>query len=251
MQAIWQKYTDASISKTINLPSTATVEDVSDSYMSAWELGCKGTTVYRDGCRAGVMTLIDKEDKLSNIYEQYGDKVIPIGVKPPKQSYMKRKRVKTDKGKKFYFMTGYLEPTFDRPFELFIVTNYSESNDVTSSLIDRVRNLLEDKGVDKGVIDDLKHKVKKNNQNNIDRIARLISMALRHNIKLTDIVEVLDEYTESISTLIYHIKKHIESLIKDETVVESERCPECGLEVIYMNGCKQCIDAYECGWSKC
>lgn len=79
MQSVWQKHIDASISSTVNLPNSATVEDCESLFISAWEHGLKGVTIYRDGCkRSGILTLdnddvesnddIEVENQLSNSY---------------------------------------------------------------------------------------------------------------------------------------------------------------------------------------
>ncbi|WP_434794458.1 Vitamin B12-dependent ribonucleoside-diphosphate reductase [Terrisporobacter petrolearius] len=61
IQGVWQNYIDASISSTINLPYEATVEDVYNIYMSAWESKLKGITIYRDGCERSGVLLNDKK----------------------------------------------------------------------------------------------------------------------------------------------------------------------------------------------
>ena len=71
MQATWQKYIDASISSTINLPYEATIEDVYKIYMSAWENKLKGITIYRDGCeRSGVLLNDKKSNKEKKVKEE-------------------------------------------------------------------------------------------------------------------------------------------------------------------------------------
>ena len=56
MQAIWQRYVHNGVSKTVNMPNNATVEDVKQAYFRAWERSCKGITVFRDGCKTGVLS---------------------------------------------------------------------------------------------------------------------------------------------------------------------------------------------------
>jgi len=51
MAARWQRYVDNAISKTVNLPTDATVADVAETYRLCWEMGCKGTALYREGSR--------------------------------------------------------------------------------------------------------------------------------------------------------------------------------------------------------
>jgi len=66
MQAAWQMYTDNAVSKTINFPHTATIDEVESAYMMAWKMGCKGITIYRDGSKEGQILSIGTENKQTN-----------------------------------------------------------------------------------------------------------------------------------------------------------------------------------------
>ena len=63
IQAAWQKYFDNSISKTVNFPQPADVEAVKTVYMMAWKLGCKGTTIYRDGSKQDQVLSTSRKDE--------------------------------------------------------------------------------------------------------------------------------------------------------------------------------------------
>lgn len=79
MQAVMQKYVDNSISSTVNLENDATPEDIYDIYLAAWESGCKGITVFRDGCRRGNILGVaaKKEEKADGPKPAEGQPVCP------------------------------------------------------------------------------------------------------------------------------------------------------------------------------
>src|SRR5690606_29580216 len=63
MQATIQNRVDNAVSKTINLPHSATIEDIGNCYLRAFELGLKGITVFRDGCKKGTITVGEKKQQ--------------------------------------------------------------------------------------------------------------------------------------------------------------------------------------------
>lgn len=73
MQAAWQKYTDNAVSKTINFPHNATLDDVEAAYLSAWKTGCKGITIYRDGSKdIQILSVGTKSEKLDSRFQISG-----------------------------------------------------------------------------------------------------------------------------------------------------------------------------------
>lgn len=82
IQSTWQNHIDASISSTVNLPESATVTDVENLFSTAWEMGLKGVTIFRDGCkRAGILTLSSDDPEIEsepeNTYTEDGKMICP------------------------------------------------------------------------------------------------------------------------------------------------------------------------------
>lgn len=106
VQSVWQKFIDAAISSTVNLNEDATPDDIYDLYITAWELGLKGVTVFRDNCyRTAILTTNDKEEKEENAETTLKrGEVIPISD----NSYGLKKTLTTGCG------TLHLESFYDR-----------------------------------------------------------------------------------------------------------------------------------------
>jgi ribonucleoside-diphosphate reductase alpha chain len=113
-QAAFQRYTDNGVSKTINLPNEASEEDVASAYRLAWELGCLGITVFRDGCKGEQVLHVGVKDKAATAAPGAG----PAVVKPRPHSLSGRTyRSETPIGTAFITVNE----TDDRePFEVFV-----------------------------------------------------------------------------------------------------------------------------------
>src|SRR2546422_2285497 len=116
-QAAFQRSTDNGVSKTINLPNSASEEDVARAYRLAWELGCLGITVFRDGCKGEQVLNIGvsaKKDKSASVAATTGQAVI----KPrPRSLRGSTYRTQTPIGTAWITVTE----TEDRePFEVFV-----------------------------------------------------------------------------------------------------------------------------------
>jgi len=223
MQAAFQRYTDNAVSKTINFPSTATTEDVKKAYLLAYELGCKGVTIYRDGSRSNqVLTTNKDESKTENKEEEV---VVSKPRSRPTKTSGTTEKIKTGCGNLYVTVNN----DSDGLCEVFCTMG--RSGGCTSS--------------------------------QSEAISRLISLALRSKIDLSDIVHQLkgircpspiwqngklilscaDAIANSLNS---HIESTIESTTHDDR--NSFLCPECGEEVEVSEGCFICK---HCGYSKC
>ncbi len=125
MQAAWQKHFTNGVSKTINLPNNATVGDIARSYILAFETGCKGVTVYRDGSKSMQVLETGKKDSSAKQEQTGQPEALQLGLEPVGETAMKdrpaamlglTKRVRTGHG------TMYVTLNFDednKPFEMF------------------------------------------------------------------------------------------------------------------------------------
>lgn len=217
VQASFQKYIDSSISSTLNLSSTCKIEEIIDIYLYAWEKGLKGVTVFRDGCKQGVLSGTETKEpyREQEIYEkELLDEEIAV-----------RHRVMWKRSK------------------LYVNVSTDEDNNP----IELFTKLPKESGID----GDGKFSLPLFNERNSnwDLISRLISLCLRYGISLEHIIEQLEKSSYSIVDAASILKRILSKYKKCEDNEMMQECPECGsLSYILEGGCGKCN---ECGYTQC
>jgi ribonucleoside-diphosphate reductase alpha chain len=236
MQAAFQKYVDNAVSKTVNFPNSATTRDIKKVYQLAYELGCKGVTVYRDGSR-------DKQ--VLNIGSVKG-KALPT-IKPrPRPMAMQGTTMRVDTGCGKLYVT--INEDDQGLFEIFAQMGKSGGCAMSQSeAVARLISLALRAGVDtEAILKQLR---------GIRCPAPLLA-------KGGVVLSCPDAMSKAIER---HIKKKrdvgeediIEKATTLDNFVENREagnvvgvCPDCGGPLIFEEGCSKCLNR-GCGYTKC
>jgi len=251
MQGEIQKWVDHSISVTINLPSHISEELVGQLYVTAWQSGCKGVTVYRDGSRSGV--LLNNKDK-----EKEGDENEALKYKRPRVLEAEIIRFNNNEEKWIAFI-GLKD---NKPYEIFTGMVDDEMFPIPKSITGGkiVKNRDEhgksrydfqytDKYGYLNTLGGLSHMFNKEYWN----YAKLFSSVLRHGMPIPDVVNLIASLqldSDTINTWKNGVDRALRKYIPNDTrAKKGKTCSECGSEhLIYQEGCLKCTS---CGSSKC
>jgi ribonucleoside-diphosphate reductase alpha chain len=222
MQAAFQQFTDNAVSKTVNLPRDATIEDVRKVYDLAFQLACKGVTIYRDGSKENqVLSFGQKKE------EQ--DRLLGAVLDRPETLSGFTTKIKTGYGHLYVTVTEFE----GRPFEVFATIGKSgRSTTAKTEAIGRLVSLALRAGVtvDK-IIDQLKGI---GGEHPIFQDGGLV-------LSIPDaIARVLEKR--------YFAGDNAAKVRKTEHSLLGEKCPECGQVVSFEEGCMIC---HFCGFNKC
>jgi ribonucleoside-diphosphate reductase alpha chain len=252
MQGEVQKWVDHSISVTINLPENATEDLVGQLYITAWQSGCKGVTVYRDGSRSGVL-LSNKEKESETTDENDATR-----YKRPRVLDAEIIRFNNNEEKWIAFI-GIKDK---RPYEIFTGIVDDEMFPIPKSIVKgKIIKNRDDKGnsrydfeyTDKygynNTLGGLSHMFNKEYWN----YAKLFSSVLRHGMPIINVVNLISSLqldNDTINTWKNGMERALRKYIPNDTKAKKGKtCTECGSEnLIYQEGCLKCTS---CGSSKC
>jgi ribonucleoside-diphosphate reductase alpha chain len=261
MQGSMQKWVDHSISVTVNVPKETTEELVSQIYTTAWECGCKGMTIYRDGSRDGVLVAKDEKKKEEKKTSASNDPSRPDEIKmnsaPQRPKELECDVVRFQNNyEKWIAFVGKLN---DKPYEIFLgnadeiflppfVDKGLIIKEKTKGEASRYDFQYLDKGGYPVTIQGLSRMFNKEYWN----YAKLISGVLRHGMPINYVIEMVQNLTveeDNINTWKNGIARALKKYIPDGTKVTGKVCPNCGQNtIIYQDGCMLCTN---CGHSKC
>lgn len=235
-QADWQVWIDASISSTVNLPVDATVDDIFKIYVAAHELGCKGVTVFRDGCKKlGILNKVSKEPKVfTNEIDTDIKHCIAFGSK-----------LQTGCGS--LWMTVYFHKVTGQLCHIFL--NKGSKGGCNSYMVglSRLISLAGKRGASvEDIVDQLNSVVACPSY--VSR--KTIDCEISPGKSCADAIgkELLRLYADFKATYIKNDIAVTELKVGDNVVAQTEECPECGAKLNHTGGCCSCS---ECGWTKC
>ena len=231
MQSVVQHYTTHSISSTLNLPSSATEGEISKIYFKAWEYNLKGVTVYRDGCRAGVLVT---DTKPKQVFEQHS------APKRPKVLNAELHVVKVKKVK-YAVIVGLME---GKPYETFAF-ELGEGNFLpqTGKIIKVKRGCYNFVGDHDLIIENI-HLANDKLEERSSSI--YISMLLRHGAPIEYVIATAKKVNENIASFTSAVCRVLMKYCTKD--IEEDTCPECGTKLSREAGCKKCNN---CGYSLC
>lgn len=241
MQAVFAKYVDSSVSKTINLPKTATLDDVKSAYVTAYKMGIKSTTVYRDGSKQQILEQMVKESdnkRPKDIVRAHAPKR-PINLECDIHHTSVR-------GEKWTVLVGLLD---GRPYEVFCAPQ--DNFEIAAKY---KKGMLVKNGKGSYYLDTGDFKLKnissylKNDEHRV--ITRLLSTCLRHGVPMpfiSDQMAKTDGTVVDFSKAIMRVLKRYGDLAS--FLGKDNKCATCGsTNVVVAGGCPECLD---CGTSKC
>ena len=249
MQGSIQKWVDHSISVTVNIPADTTEDVVNDIYKTAWECGCKGMTIYRDGSRDNVLVSNDKKAAGVDFHETHA---------PHRPKSLEADVIRFQNNKEQWLaVVGLLD---EKPYEIFtgradgflihpsITKGRIVKNKDSETGKSRYDFEFIDKDGYKGVICGLSRSFDQQFWN----YAKLISGVLRHGMPLQYVVQLIQNMNfneDNINTWKNGVARALKRYIPNGTVMVGAECSEChSHNVVFKDGCMTCLD---CGSSKC
>ncbi len=251
MQGAVQKWVDHSISVTVNVPADTKEEMIGSIYETAWKVGCKGMTVYRDGSRAGVLVNNTKEPK-----KESTEFIETTAPSRPEKLEAEIVRFQNDY-EKWIAVVGLMN---GRPYEIFtgLADDFWIPAWVVKGSIIKVKQegdnsrydfQFEDRQGYKITIEGLSRSFTKEYWN----YAKLISGILRHGMPLPFVVNIISKLhfeVDTINTWKNGVERALKKFIPDGTRAAEHDCPKCSDQngLVYQEGCLVCKS---CGYSKC
>lgn len=231
LQGVVQRYITHSISSTVNLAKETTEEEIADIYIEAWKQGLKGITIYRDGCREGVLTQVEKPKTIEGRQAPKRPKVLEADYY----------QVKVKK-EQFIVLVGLLE---GKPYEVFAFRPLNPvnipSHKGTITKVSKMHYSFDSEHIN---ISNLELA----NTNIEENAATLYSsMLLRHGVDINYIIKTARKVNDNISSFSSAMCRILAKYIPNGEV-KGETCPDCGGTLVREGGCIHCKD---CGYSKC